>query len=104
MSAKDFRTWHGTVLAAVALAERLDDAGSPTRRKRAVRAAMGDVAEYLGNTPTVARGSYVDPRVIDAYESGTTIAPTLRRLGNRRRAPDVIARRDRARRAATARG
>jgi DNA topoisomerase IB len=88
VSAKDFRTWHGTVLAAVALAERLDDAGSPTRRKKAVRGAMGEVSQYLGNTPTVARSAYVDPRVIDAYESGATIAPTLRRLGDRRREPE----------------
>jgi DNA topoisomerase I len=85
VSAKDFRTWHGTVLAAVALAERADDVGSPTRRKKAVRSAMVEVSEYLGNTPTVARGSYVDPRVIDAYEAGTTIAPTLAKLGTRRR-------------------
>jgi DNA topoisomerase IB len=89
VSAKDFRTWHGTVLAAVALAERVDQATSPTRRRKAVRAAMGEVSEYLGNTPTVARGSYVDPRVIDAYESGETIAPTLQRLGAvRRRRPE----------------
>ena len=78
VSAKDFRTWHGTVLAAVALADRADDVGSATRRKKAVRTAMVEVAQYLGNTPTVARGSYVDPRVIDAFEAGTTIAPTLR--------------------------
>ena len=83
VSAKDFRTWHGTVLAAVALAKKADDFSSATRRKKAVRAAMGEVSQYLGNTPTVARGSYVDPRVIDAYESGMTIAPTLRRLGAR---------------------
>lgn len=89
VSAKDFRTWHGTVLAAVALAERHDQATSPTRRRKAVRAAMGDVSAYLGNTPTVARGSYVDPRVIDAYEAGATIAPTLQRLAaTRRRRPD----------------
>jgi len=86
VSAKDFRTWHGTVLAAVALADKLDGVSSTTRRRKAIRAAMGEVAEYLGNTPTVARGSYVDPRVIDAFESGITIAPTLRRLGDRRRA------------------
>ena len=80
-SAKDFRTWHGTVLAAVALAGSADVASSPTRRKRAVRQAMVDVASYLGNTPTVARGSYVDPRLVDLYEEGLTIAPTIRRLG-----------------------
>ena len=85
VSAKDFRTWHGTVLAAVALADKVDDSASTTRRRKAVRAAMGEVATYLGNTPTVARGSYVDPRVIDSYESGSTIQPTLRRLGDRRR-------------------
>ena len=85
VSAKDFRTWHGTVLAAVALADRADDVGSARRRTKAVRTAMVEVAQYLGNTPTVARGSYVDPRVIDAFESGTTIAPTLAKLGRRRR-------------------
>jgi DNA topoisomerase I len=85
VSAKDFRTWHGTVLAAVSLAERAEDVGSATRRQKAVRAAMVEVSEYLGNTPTVARGSYVDPRVIDAYEGGTTIASTLTKLGRRRR-------------------
>ncbi len=42
---------------------------------------MVEVATYLGNTPTVAKGSYVDPRVVDLYERGDTIAPTLRRLG-----------------------
>ena len=91
VSAKDFRTWHGTVLAAVALAERRR---RRRRRRRAARRrsapAMVDVSRtYLGNTPTVARGSYVDPRVIDAYEAGTTIAPTLRRLGDRRRRPEA---------------
>jgi DNA topoisomerase-1 len=89
VSAKDFRTWHGTVLAAVALANKVDGVSSTTRRRKAIRAAMGEVAEYLGNTPTVARGSYVDPRVIDAFESGITIAPTLRRLGDRRRTQET---------------
>ncbi|MCA2211997.1 DNA topoisomerase IB [Jidongwangia harbinensis] len=69
MTAKDFRTWHGTVKAA----EELAAAGpQPTRtgRKRAVSKAMKEVAGLLGNTPTVARASYVDPRVIDRYEEG----------------------------------
>jgi DNA topoisomerase I len=78
VSAKDFRTWHGTVLAAVALAEAADGTTSERGRTRAVRAAMSDVAEYLGNTPRIARGSYVDPRVIDLFEGGITILPTLR--------------------------
>ena len=82
VSAKDFRTWHGTVLAAVALAGSADVVSSPNRRKKAVRQAMVDVASYLGNTPTVARGSYVDPRLVDLFDEGVTIAPTLRRLGS----------------------
>ena len=88
VSAKDFRTWHGTVLAAVALADRADDVGSTTRRNKAVRAAMVEVAEYLGNTPTVARGSYVDPRLLLDMVRGATIAPTLAKLGRRRRHPE----------------
>jgi DNA topoisomerase IB len=73
MSAKDFRTWHGTVRAA----PELSAAGwqrSPTKRRRVVAAAMRQVAELLGNTPTVARASYVDPRVVDLYHEGT-VAP-----------------------------
>jgi DNA topoisomerase I len=60
-------------------------ATSATKRRQAVRAAMGEVSDYLGNTPAVARGSYVDPRLIDAFEEGVTIEPTLQRLGTRRR-------------------
>jgi DNA topoisomerase IB len=69
MSAKDFRTWHGTVKAAEELAV---EGAQPTaaKRKRAVAHAIKEVAEMLGNTPTVARASYVDPRVIDRYEKG----------------------------------
>lgn len=68
MSAKVFRTRHGTVHAAVALARRPETTAS--KRKGAVAAAMRDVAELLGNTPTVARASYVDPRLIDLYQDG----------------------------------
>lgn len=81
VSAKDFRTWHGTVLAAVALAVSSRAASSPTARKRAVARAMREVSEYLGNTPAVARASYVDPRLVDLYEDGRTIEPALSRLG-----------------------
>ena len=77
VSAKDFRTWHGTVIAAVALAGVSADATTPTARKRAVTSAMKQVSEYLGNTPTVARSSYVDPRVIDLFADGVTISPRL---------------------------
>ena len=73
VTAKDFRTWHGTVLAAVALAGAPGPEASKTARKRAIAAAMREVAEFLGNTPALARSAYVDPRVIDAYEEGRTI-------------------------------
>lgn len=79
VTAKDFRTWHATVLAAAALADAPRPEASKTARKRGVTAAMREVAEYLGNTPTLARSSYVDPRVIDAYEEGRTIAAAVRR-------------------------
>jgi len=79
ITAKDFRTWHATVLAAVALAGSPEHGTTKASRARAVRAAMVEVAAYLGNTPAIARASYVDPRVIDKYESGETIAGTLRR-------------------------
>jgi DNA topoisomerase IB len=71
-SAKDFRTWRGTVIAAHALA--LSDASSKTARKRSITAAMREVADHLGNTPTVARTSYVDPRVVDLFDDGITVA------------------------------
>ena len=77
VSAKDFRTWHGTVIAAVALADRSERATSKTARRRAVAAAMREVAEYLGNTPAVAKKSYVDPRVVDLFHDGVTIPPRL---------------------------
>jgi len=77
VSAKDFRTWHGTVIAAVSLARANDTATSMTARKRAVSTAMKEVSGYLGNTPTVARASYVDPRVIDLFNDGATISPAL---------------------------
>jgi len=78
-TAKDFRTWHATVLAAAALAESDEPGETKASRKRAISGAMKEVAEFLGNTPTQARTSYVDPRVIDAYEEGETIRGTTRR-------------------------
>ena len=75
ISAKDFRTWNGTVLAAVALAELAGRPAGKTARKRAVSAAVKQVAHYLGNTPAVARSSYIDPRVVDRFQDGQTIAP-----------------------------
>ena len=77
-SAKDFRTWNATVLAAVALAVSGAAAGgSKTARKRAKTRAVAEVARYLGNTPAVCRASYIDPRVFDRFDSGLTIGGVL---------------------------
>jgi DNA topoisomerase IB len=78
-TAKDFRTWHATVLAAAALAESTEPGETAASRKRAVAAAMREVGEYLGNSAAIARNSYVDPTVIDAYEEGRTIRAATRR-------------------------
>ncbi|GAA2108914.1 DNA topoisomerase IB [Microlunatus panaciterrae] len=74
-SAKDFRTWHATVIAAVLLAHANDAAASASARRRAVPSIMRQVADQLGNTPAVVRSSYVDHRVVDLYHQGVTIAP-----------------------------
>jgi DNA topoisomerase I len=81
-TAKDFRTWTGTVLAAVGLAVSGPVATSQTGRKRAMTRAIKEVAHYLGNTPAVARASYIDPRVFDRYASGVTIGGALEALGD----------------------
>jgi DNA topoisomerase I len=80
-SAKDYRTWSATVLAAVALASSFSVARSRTARVRAVSRAVKEVAHYLGNTPAVCRASYIDPRVFDRYRSGLTVAAALEQLG-----------------------
>jgi DNA topoisomerase I len=93
VSAKDFRTWHGTVTAAVSLADNAD-AGSAKARRRAVRRAAEAVSDQLGNTPSVARKSYIDPRVVDRFEAGETITPP-RQAGterSRRRAESEVLR------------
>jgi DNA topoisomerase I len=69
MTAKDFRTWHATVLAATTLAS-VGPLRSVAKRRRAIASVMREVAGLLGNTPTVARASYVDPRVVDLYHEG----------------------------------
>ena len=75
---KDLRTWHGTVLAAAAFVDA-DPPVNKTVIKRVESAVMKEVSEELGNTPAVARGSYVDPRVVEGYEKGMTIAAGVRR-------------------------
>jgi DNA topoisomerase-1 len=81
-SAKDFRTWSATVIAAVALAVSGRAATTKTARKRAITRAVEEVAHYLGNTPAVCRASYIDPRVFDRYQDGITIGGALDSLGD----------------------
>jgi DNA topoisomerase-1 len=73
-TAKDFRTLHGTVAAAVDLAQT-GPQRSEAKRAKAVSHAVRAAAGVLGNTPTVARQSYIDPRLLDAYAHGETIDP-----------------------------
>jgi DNA topoisomerase IB len=80
-TAKDFRTWSATVMAAVGLSVSTH-ADTTTARKRAVTRVVKEVAEKLGNTPAVCRASYIDPRIIDLYDHGVTIAPQLEALGD----------------------
>ena len=81
-TAKDFRTWTGTVLAAWAL-EDLGAAGSPTQAKRHVVRAVESVAKELGNTPAVCRSCYIHPDVIEAHLAGS-LTRGLGRTANRR--------------------
>ena len=81
-TAKDFRTWNATVLAAVSLAAEGEIATSKTGRKRAMDRAVSGVSDVLGNTKAVARRSYIDPRVFDRYQSGWTITAGLKRIGD----------------------
>ena len=89
-SAKDFRTWGGTLLAAVELAE-LGCCEDKRQLKRNVVAAVKRVAERLGNTPTVCRSCYIHPKVFEAYERGQSIEefrPRRTRRLIRRQQPD----------------
>jgi DNA topoisomerase-1 len=84
ITAKDFRTWNATVLMAATLAEAPQPT-SRTARKRLIKSAYERVSETLGNTPAVCKASYVDPRVVDHYEHGETVAPALQQAAE---APD----------------
>ena len=82
-SAKDFRTWNATVLAAIALAVSAEAAkGSKAARNRAKTHAVKDVARHLGNTPAVCRASYIDPRVFDRFDGRLTISGVLPQLAD----------------------
>jgi DNA topoisomerase IB len=82
-SAKDFRTWSATVFAAVVLGRDIHGARSKTAHRRVVTAAIKEVAQYMGNTPAVCRSSYIDPRIIDRFHAGDTIAGTPAELERR---------------------
>ncbi len=75
-SAKDFRTWAGTLMASVelVLTEREMEASSERERKKVVTACVRKVAKKLGNTPAVARSSYIDPRIVQLYMSGKDVS------------------------------
>jgi DNA topoisomerase-1 len=68
-TAKDFRTWAGTLLCSIALG-MLGQGNSKAERKRRIRKAIVATADQLGNTPAVCRSSYICPRVIDEYMEG----------------------------------
>ena len=73
-SAKDFRTWSGTMIAAIALDELdVEEEKDQKTMDKNIRNAVIQVSEKLGNTPAVARSSYIDPRVIDKYINGKTL-------------------------------
>ncbi|WP_041775776.1 DNA topoisomerase IB [Blastococcus saxobsidens] len=76
ITAKDFRTWNATVMMAATLAE-VPPPATKTARKKVISAAYKAVSEQLGNTPAVCRASYVDPRVVDRFEHGETVAQAL---------------------------
>jgi DNA topoisomerase I len=85
LSAKDFRTWAGTVLCAVAL-RQVEACTSETEAKRNVAGVIKSVAQQLGNTPAVCRACYVHPAVIDAYFASYDRAPLAQALGQRLKA------------------
>jgi DNA topoisomerase-1 len=87
-TAKDFRTWGGTLTAAIGLAEHGPPA-SESEATRVLASVMREVGQELGNTPAVARASYVSPAVIELYRSGVTLGDfdgtTERRVSATRR-------------------
>jgi DNA topoisomerase IB len=78
-SAKDFRTWSATVMAAVGLAAAAENSGTGTdpqsarRKAKRVNRVVREVADAIGDTPAVCRSSYIDPAVVDRFEQGRTV-------------------------------
>jgi DNA topoisomerase IB len=89
-SAKDFRTWHATVLASVALAVLGDRARTKTAKRLVASHAIREVSRYLGNTPTVCRDSYIDPRVFECFYDGRTIDLDLDTIGEDIGEPELL--------------
>lgn len=85
-TAKDFRTWSGTVLAARALGE-LGEHSSQTEARKNVTQAIKSTARQLGNTPAVCRKSYIHPDVLDAYQSGTLLRAMKQQVAEALRHP-----------------
>ena len=82
-TAKDFRTWGGTLLAATeVIADTLPDDASQTARKRALTKIIKRVAKRLGNTPAIARSSYIDPRIFAMYEDTKSLAEIRTTMAN----------------------
>ncbi len=79
-TAKDFRTWSGTVLAALAFQE-FAGVTSPTQAKQNVRTVVESVSKILGNTPSVCRKCYIHPEIISAYLEGTALKVVSQRIG-----------------------
>jgi DNA topoisomerase-1 len=79
-TAKDFRTWIGTVLAALAFHE-LEEVTSATQAKRNVGLVIQSVAKMLGNTPAICRKCYVHPEIVNSYLDGATLATVSQRIG-----------------------
>src|SRR5690606_15944146 len=77
-TAKDFRTWHATVMAAAVLGDA-GPAETDRHRREALTRTWAVASDLRGNTPTQARSSYVDPRVVDAYDEGRTVPQRLAR-------------------------
>lgn len=89
-SPKDFRTWHACVLAARALADVGAAPSSSSARRRMITGIVRDVADEIGNTPAVARSSYIDPRLFDLWERGETIGATRSQTRAERELLDLL--------------
>jgi DNA topoisomerase I len=83
ITAKDFRTWWGSVIALAALTGQDERQLSPTARRKAIVAAVAETAEALGNTPAVCRSSYIHPAILAAFETGELSSLNRRAAANR---------------------